>query len=96
MIKISNEKDSEKLKVDVYVPLNACACEWDKFINRVFVELTPFIKYIDHETKDLNSVEARSLNIRNKCIVINGEKKISSPIMLRKELPKLIKAKGLI
>ncbi|MFW9989658.1 MAG: hypothetical protein ACFFC3_13465 [Candidatus Odinarchaeota archaeon] len=96
MIKISNDKTKEKLKVDIYVPLDACACEWDKFMNRVFVELTPFIKYIDYDTKNLNSEEARQLNIYNKCIIIEGKKKISSYFNLKRELPILLKAKGII
>jgi hypothetical protein len=93
---MSKELNNEKLKVDIYVPLDACACEWDKFMNRAFVELTPYIKHIDYDTKNLNSAEARNLNIRSKCIVIDGEKKISSSFILKKELPKILKAKGLI
>ena len=93
---MSPEENNGKLKVDIYVPLDACACEWDKFMNRVFVELTPYIKYIDYNTKNLNSVEARNLNLHNKCIVIDGEIKISSSFNLKRELPKLLKAKGLI
>ncbi|MHA2391623.1 MAG: hypothetical protein ACXAEX_06610 [Promethearchaeota archaeon] len=93
---MSNEEKNGKLKVDIYVPLDACACEWDKFINRIFIELTPYIKHIDYDTKNLNSQEARNLNIHGKCIVIEGEKKFSSSIALKKELPKLLKAKGLI
>ncbi len=85
-----------KLKVDIYVPLDACACEWDKFMNRIFKELTPYIKLIDHNTKNLNSDEARRLNIRSNCVVIDGEQKIPSSFLLKKELPKLLKAKGLI
>jgi hypothetical protein len=96
VIKISSEIGSEKLKVDIYVPLDACACEWDKFINRVFMELTPYIKYIDYDTKNLNSNEARQLNLRNKCIVIDGEKILTSSLTLKKELPELLKTKGLI
>ena len=90
------EENNGKLKVDIYVPLDACACEWDKFMNRVFAELTPYIKYIDYDTKNLNSLEARNLKLHNKCIVVDGEKKFSSSFTLKKELPKLLKAKGLI
>jgi len=96
VIKISDERDSEKLKVDIFVPLDACACEWDKFMNRVFVELTPYIKHIDYDTKNLNSKEARQLNLHNNCIIIDGEKKFSSSFNLKRALPKLLKAKGLI
>ena len=65
-------------------------------MNRVFVELTPYIKYIDYDTKNLNSEEARNLNLHNKCVVIDGEKKISSTIILKKEIPNILKTKGLI
>jgi hypothetical protein len=96
VIKISEELGSKKLKVDIYVPLDACACEWDKFMNRIFVELTPYIQHIDYDTKNLNSEEARQLNLRNKCIVIDGERKFTSSFTLKKELPKLLKTKGFI
>lgn len=84
------------MKVDIYIPLDACACEWDKFMNQIFVELTPYIKYIDYDTKNINSEEARELNLRSKCVVIDGEKIFTSSFNLKKELPKLLKIKGLI
>ncbi|MHA2007504.1 MAG: hypothetical protein ACXABO_07135 [Promethearchaeota archaeon] len=93
---MSKEEKNGKLKVEIFVPLDACACEWDKFMNRAFIELTPYIKHIDYNTRNTNSVEARNLNIRNKCIVVDGEKKFSSSFVLKRELPKLLKAKGLI
>ena len=37
-----------KLKVEIYVPLDACACEWDQFMNRIFTILTPYMKYIKY------------------------------------------------
>ena len=92
---MSNEVSSN-LKIDIYVPLDACTCVWDKFMNQIFKVLTPYIKYIDHETRNLNSDEARRLNIDYKCVVINGIQKIPSSALLKKELPKLLKAKGLI
>jgi hypothetical protein len=96
VIKISKESELEKLKVDIYVPLDACACEWDKFMNRVFIEITPYIKHIDYDTKNLNSDQARQLNLRSKSIVIDGEKIYTSSFSLKKELPILLKTKGLI
>jgi len=54
------------------------------------------MKHIDFETKNLNSEEARNLNINKKCVVVNGEKKFTSSFTLKKELPKLLKAKGSI
>ena len=93
---ISDNKNIEKLKVDIYVPLDACACEWDKFMNRIFIELTPYIRFIDYDTKNLNSEEARNLNLHNKSVVIDGDKIFSSSLTLKKELPNLLKAKGII
>ena len=54
------------------------------------------MNHIDFETKNLNSEEARNLNIKNKCVVVNGEKKFTSSLTLKKELPKLLKTKGSI
>jgi hypothetical protein len=82
--------------VEIFVPLDACACEWDKFMNRIFMELTPYIKHIDYDTKNLNSDQARQLNLKSKSIVIEGEKIFTSSFALKKELPKLLKVKGLI
>ena len=91
-----SKKDNRTLQVDIYVPLDACSCVWEKFMNRIFMVLTPHIKHIDHETKNLNSDEARRLNISSSCVVIDGKKKIPSSFLLEKELPKLLKAQGLI
>jgi len=93
---MNNEENNGRLKVDIWLPLDACSCEYENFINRVFVELTPYIKYIDYDTKNLNSEEARNLNLHSKCIVVDGEKKFSSSYILKRELPKLLKAKELI
>ena len=58
--------------------------------------IPPYIKHIDFDTKNLNSEEAKKLNISSKCVVINEEKRFSSSFILRKELPKILRAKGLI
>jgi len=93
---IYENRESNKLKVDIYVPLEACACEWDQFMNRIFTVLTPYIKYINHYTKNLNSEEARRLNLHENCVIIEGKKKITSSYMFEKELPGLLRKKGLL
>ncbi len=93
---IKNELDPSKLNVDIYVPLDACACEWSQFMNLIFSALTPHIKYIKYETKNLNSKEARSLNIRSKCVIVDGEKKYTTSYALKKDLPNLLKEKGIL
>lgn len=89
-------KDPNKLLVDIYVPLEACACEWSKFMNLIFSALTPYIKYIKFDTKSLTSDEARRLNLHSKCVIIDGEKKYTTSYALKKNLPNLLKQKGLI
>lgn len=88
--------ENSKLKVDIYVPLDSCACEWDKFMNRVFIVLTPYIKHIDYSTKNLNSEEARNLNLHGNSIVVDNERKYTAAFLLKKDLPILLKEKGLI
>jgi len=91
-----NERDPNKLNVDIYVPMDACACEWSQFMNLIFTTLTPHIKYIKHETKNLNSEEARALGLRTKCVIIDGEKKYTTSFALKRDLPKLLEEKGLL
>lgn len=92
---IKKSLDPDKLNVDIYVPLDACACEWSQFMNLIFSALTPYIKYIKHETKNLNSEEARQLGLHSKCIIVDGEKKYTTSYTLKKDLPNLLEEKGL-
>ncbi|MFX1310793.1 MAG: hypothetical protein ACFE8C_13915 [Promethearchaeota archaeon] len=90
-----NEIDN-KLKVEIYIPLDACACEWDKFMNRIFEVLTPYMKYIKYNTKNLNSDEARNLNLHGNCVMVDGDKKYTTSYLLKRDLPDLLKERGLI
>jgi hypothetical protein len=93
---MSETKKVEKLRIDIYVPMNACACEWSQFMNLMFTAITPYIQFIKHETKNLNSEEARSLKLRSKCVIVDGEKKYTTSYALKKDLPTLLKEKGLV
>jgi len=94
----SNEKfnDSSKLYIDIYVPLDACACEWSQFMNLMFSAITPYIKYIKHETKSLNTEEARQMNLFTKCAIVDGKKKYTTSAALKRDLPRLLEEKGLM
>ena len=89
-------RDANKLNVDVFVPLNACECVWSQFMNLVFSVLAPYMKNIKFETKNLDSDEARKLNLTGNCVVVDGKKKFITSFALKKELPELLKAKGLL
>ena len=92
----TENKDSKKLSVDVYVPLNACECVWSQFMNLVFSALSPYMKHIKFETKNLDSDDARKLNLNGNCVVVDGTKKYSTSFALKKDLPVLLKEKGLL
>jgi len=87
---------SQKLQVDIFVPLDMCSCVWDKYMNRTFEILTPYIKYINFNTKNTNSEEARKLNIYENCVVIDGKIKFASSYVLNEQLPEILKQKGLL
>ena len=95
-LKKAENIDTNKLSVDVYVPLNACECVWSQFMNLVFSALSPYIKHIRFETKDLDSDDARKLNLNGNCVVIDGTKKYITSFALKKDLPVVLKEKGLL
>ena len=90
-----NEKN-EKLKVDIYVPLNVCSCQWEQFMNLIFQAITPYNKYITFNTKNLDSEEARILNLHGNSVVIDGNEIVTTSFVLKKKLPEILKAKGLM
>lgn len=89
-------RDANKLNIDIFVPLNACECVWSQFMNLVFSTLAPYMKHIKFETKNLDSEEARKLNLTGNCVIVDGKKKFITSFALKKELPELLKAKGLL
>lgn len=90
---ISNE---EKIKLEIFIPLNVCACQWENFMNLVFQVITEYNKYIEFETKNLDSEEARNLNLHGNSIVIDGAEIVTSSFALKRKLPEILKNKGLI
>lgn len=85
-----------KLQVEIYVPLNVCVCNWENFMNLVFKVLTEYNKYIKFETKNLDSEDARKLNLHGNSIVIDGKEIVTSSYALKNKLPGILKEKGLI
>ncbi|HUW89222.1 MAG TPA: hypothetical protein VMV43_01745 [Candidatus Nanopelagicaceae bacterium] len=90
-----NQKEN-KLKVEIYVPLNVCACQWEQFMNLVFQVITPYNNYISFDTKNLDSEEARRLNLHGNSIVIDGKEIVKTSFALKKKLPEILKTKQLI
>ena len=96
MSKSEQKVMENKLQVDVYVPLNVCACQWEQFMNLVFQVLTEYMNYIKFETKNLDSEDARKLNLHGNSIVIDRKEILTSSFALKKKLPEILEEKGLI
>lgn len=96
MTSIKGIPKEERLKVDIYVPLNVCACQWEQFMNLVFQALTKYTNCINFETKNLNSEEARKLNLHSNSVVVDGNHIFTSSYALKKKLPEILREKGLI
>jgi len=92
----SELKKENKIKVEIYVPLNVCACQWENFMNLVFQVITQYNKHILYDTKNLDSEEARRLNLHGNSVVIDGTEIVKTSFALKKKLPEILKAKGLI
>jgi len=65
-------------------------------MNLVFQVITPYNKYILYDTKNLDSEEARRLNLHGNSVVIDGDEIVTTSFVLKKKLPEILKAKGLI
>lgn len=92
----SEVQKENKLKVEIYVPLNLCACQWEGFMNLVFQVITAYNTHITFDTKNLDSEEARRLNLHGNSVVLDGKEIVTTSFALKKKLPELLKAKGLI
>ena len=85
-----------KVQIDIYVPLNVCACQWESFINRTYQVLMKYNKYVKFETKNLVSDEARNLNLRGNSVVINRRDIVTSSFALKRKLSEILKERGMI
>jgi len=65
-------------------------------MDRIFKVLTEYIKYIDFETKSLDSEEAKKLKLRENCVVIEEKAVITSSFKLKQDLPRFLKEKNLM
>ena len=88
--------ENNKLKVDIFVPLNACSCIWSDYMNRVFTVLQKYTKLIKFQTKDLGSDEARELKLMGNSVVVDGNNIFTNPQQLKQKLPEILKKNGLI
>lgn len=65
------------MKIEVFVPLGSCVCDFAPFMEKVGRATAKFKDLVEIETKSIKSKEASKYRIQDMCIVIEGEVKFS-------------------
>ncbi len=61
-----------KVKVDIFIPVGACACQFARFMDKVFNVLMKYRDQVEFEIKSSSSDEAKKYKIGSKGVVVNG------------------------
>ncbi|MEM1658602.1 MAG: hypothetical protein QXK94_06170 [Candidatus Jordarchaeales archaeon] len=61
-----------KVKVDIFIPVGACACQFAGFMDKVFNVLMKYRDKVEFEIKSSLSDEAKNYKIGSKGVVLNG------------------------
>ena len=69
---------SDKVKVEVFVPLASCVCNFAPLMEKVGRVTSKFKDLVDVQTKSTKSSEASKYGIQDMCVVVNGEIKLPS------------------
>ena len=67
--------ESEKLNIEVFVPLDSCTCMFQPFVDQVFEIILPYKQNVKFEVKNVHSAEAKARQILQNVVVVNGKKK---------------------
>ncbi|UCD96505.1 MAG: hypothetical protein JSV35_00165 [Candidatus Bathyarchaeota archaeon] len=62
-----------KLKVEVFVPLSSCVCNFAPLMEKVGHVTSKYKDLVEVQTKSTKSSEALRYGIKDMCVVINGE-----------------------
>lgn len=73
---------NKKLKVDIFIPLNACSCVYSHFMDNVMKRIEPYKSKIDFEIKSTDSQEADQLNLLQMAVVLRNFPNSENPIIL--------------
>jgi len=68
----------EKVKVEVFVPLGSCVCNFAPLIEKVGHVTSKFKDLVEVQTKSMKSPEASKYGVQDMCVVVNGETKLHS------------------
>lgn len=74
-----------KVKIEVFVPLGSCVCDFGPFMEKVGNVTSKFKDSVEIQMKSTKSSEASKYGIQDMCVVIDEEMKLSSDFV-EKEL----------
>ena len=70
-------KNPTKLQLEIFVPLSACACVYQHYLDRVFAVLLPYKHLISFQVKNAVGAEADKYGIFQNTVVVNGREKFT-------------------
>ena len=66
----------EKVKVEVFVPLGSCVCDFSPLMEKVGRVASKFKDFVEVQTRSTKSSEALRYGIQDMCVVVNGKTKL--------------------
>lgn len=78
-----------KVKVEVFVPLGSCVCNFAPLMEKVGRVTSKFKDLVEVQTKSTKSSEASKYGIQDMCVVVGGKIKLPSDFQ-EKELENAI------
>ena len=82
-----------KVKVEVFVPLGSCVCNFAPLMEKVGRVTSKFKDLVEVQTKSTKSSEASEYGIQDMCVVVGGKIKLPSDFH-EKELEDAISKSG--
>ncbi|MCW4002090.1 MAG: hypothetical protein NWE97_02745 [Candidatus Bathyarchaeota archaeon] len=67
-----------KVKVEVFVPLGSCVCNFAPLMEKVGRVTSRFNDLVEVQTKSTNSSEASKYGVQDMCVVVDGKMKLPS------------------
>ncbi|UCH69989.1 MAG: hypothetical protein JSV29_07100 [Candidatus Bathyarchaeota archaeon] len=67
-----------KVKVEVFVPLDSCVCNFAPLMEKVGEVTSKFKDFVEVQTKSTESPEASKYGIRDMCVVVGGKMRLTS------------------
>ncbi len=67
-----------KLKVEVFVPLGSCVCDFAPLMEKVGHITSKFKDLVEVQMKSTKSSEASKYGVQDMCVVVNGKIKLPS------------------